>query len=180
MVENNTTLAIDTKENLLSGILGNIVQDATVSTFAKAFVFSPSYEDSILEPNFNNLIGIISFVGTLHWVFMLEIPKETALFLSNKFIGIEVPFESEDMVDLIGELINLVAGTVSTNLEKIGMKAQMSVPTVAKNRSVVPVLEGLAVLQDKYVISNYPFATKVVILTEHSVSKVEKFLKKTA
>ena len=44
---------------------------------------------------------------------MLAIPKETAINISEAFLGMELPIESDDMGDLIAELSNILAGDVA-------------------------------------------------------------------
>jgi chemotaxis protein CheX len=76
--------------------------------------------------------AIISFFGDVPWSLSWVLPRDTAVALSLKFAGFDIPFDSSDMGDVVGELVNVLAGDVVAELEKRRMKAQMSLPTVAR------------------------------------------------
>lgn len=80
------------------------------------------------------IVGIISFVGDLTWSIVLILPEATAEVMSKKFAGFDVPFESEDMGDVVGEMTNIIAGMVCGYLEKDCIQAQLSLPTVARGK----------------------------------------------
>lgn len=78
------------------------------------------------------IAGIISFVGDVPWTLTWILTRETAPILAQKFAGFEIPFESSDMGDMAGELVNVIAGEVVAQLEKRRIKVQMSLPTIAR------------------------------------------------
>lgn len=81
----------------------------------------------------NGIIGNVTVFNSEHTIsLMLAVPKDTALFFSEVFIGMELPFESDDMGDLIGEISNILAGDVAANVEKVGFRGQSSLPTATR------------------------------------------------
>lgn len=81
----------------------------------------------------NGIIGNISVFNTNHTLtLMVAIPKDTAVSLSEVFCGMELPFESDDMGDLVGEISNILAGEVAANAEQVGFVGQSSLPTVTR------------------------------------------------
>ncbi len=76
--------------------------------------------------------GIISFIGEVSWSLTWVLPHDIAPVLAQKFTGFEIPFDSPDMGEMAAELVNVLAGDVVAQLEKRCMKAQMSLPTVAR------------------------------------------------
>ncbi|HKK25115.1 MAG TPA: chemotaxis protein CheX [Gracilimonas sp.] len=112
-----------------------IVKDSVINTFASICGEPPQYleiEDDNKEP-LNGIIGNIAvFNPELTFSLMMAIPRETAMNISEAFIGIELPFESDDMGDLIGEIANILAGDVAANIEKIGFRGQSSLPTATR------------------------------------------------
>jgi len=44
----------------------------------------------------------------------------------------ELPFESDDMGNLVGEFSNILAGDVTANVEKVGFRGQSSLPTATR------------------------------------------------
>lgn len=80
--------------------------------------------------------AVISFFGDPVFSVVLGLPEATAAAVAEKFCGFEVPFDGPDMGDLVGELVNVMAGEVVARLEAGGKKAPMSLPTVARGQNV--------------------------------------------
>src|SRR5262249_54146675 len=74
----------------------------------------------------------ISFMGDVFWSLTWVLSKDAAPALAQKMTGMDIPFESPDMGDVAGELMNVLAGEVVLQLERRRIKAQMSLPNVAK------------------------------------------------
>ena len=87
----------------------------------------------------NVIIGIISLVGDVEWSVFLGMPSETAVATALKFAGFEIPFDSEDMGDAVGEMTNMLAGQMKLNLDQKGVRADISLPSVirAENMTVL-------------------------------------------
>ena len=108
-------------------------QDATIDAFTKICGEVEIVSEN--ETDFTNCMkidGIISFVGDLTWSLILVFPMESAEMMAKKFAGFDIPFDSEDMGDVVGELTNVLAGVLCGNLENEGVKSQMSLPTVTR------------------------------------------------
>ena len=82
------------------------------------------------------VIGVIAVVGDVDWSIFLGLPRDTAVALAAKFAGFEIPFESEDMGDAVGELTNILAGDVKRRLDAKGLKANISLPSVIRAESL--------------------------------------------
>lgn len=111
-----------------------MVKKSVINTFASMIGDTPDYipEDDGKGP-LNGIVGNIAVFNADHTLsLMLSIPRETALSLSEVFIGMELPFESDDMGDLIGEISNILAGDVAANVEKVGFRGQSSLPTATR------------------------------------------------
>ena len=80
----------------------------------------------------NILVALISLVGEVEWSVFLGLPAGTAEAVALKFAGFEIPFDSPDMGDAIGELANIFAGDIKTKLAKEGIKVEISLPNVLK------------------------------------------------
>ncbi len=85
------------------------------------------------------IVAVISLIGDLEWTIYLGLPGETAVAAVSKFAGFEVPFDSEDMGDAVGELANILAGEAKANLDRRGVKVELSLPSVirAENMEVL-------------------------------------------
>jgi chemotaxis protein CheX len=82
------------------------------------------------------LASIISFVGETRWSYTLTITEPVAFTLVEKFCGMALPFDSDDMADAVGELVNVIAGEVTVQLEKRKLRGKMSLPTVLRGVGV--------------------------------------------
>lgn len=113
-----------------------IVKESVINTFASICggdaPQSIEMEDEEKEP-LNGIIGNVAvFNPELTFSLMMAFPKETALNISEAFIGMELPFESHDMGDLIAEIANILAGDVAASIEKLGFRGQSSLPTATR------------------------------------------------
>lgn len=111
-----------------------MVKISVINTFASICGSEPEYVQSNgADGPLDGVIGTIAVFNHNHTLsLMLAIPKNTALSLSEVFIGMEIPFESDDMGDLIGEISNILAGDVAANIEKVGFRGQSSLPTATR------------------------------------------------
>lgn len=110
------------------------VKESVLNTFESIIGEPLNYkeEDDGNEP-LNGIVGNVTVFNSEHTLsLMLAIPKETALYFSKVFIGMELPFKSDDMGDLIGEISNILAGDVAANVEKVGFRGQSSLPTATR------------------------------------------------
>jgi len=82
------------------------------------------------------ILGIISLMGDVDWGVCIGMPKETASALAELFAGFAIPFESDDMSDCIGELSNILAGTIQRTLNARGLKADISLPSVMRGQKL--------------------------------------------
>ncbi len=85
------------------------------------------------------IIAVISLVGDVDWSVFLGLPRQTATSVAAKFAGFEIPFDSADMGDAIGELSNILGGQVKALLDRRSVKADISLPSVmrAENMAVL-------------------------------------------
>jgi chemotaxis protein CheX len=83
------------------------------------------------------LVGVLSLVGDVCLTMMLALPRGTALSIGRKFIGGGLDADAGELQDLVGELVNIVAGDAAARLESLGLAVQLSLPAVIEG-------EGLA------------------------------------
>lgn len=78
------------------------------------------------------VLAVIALVGEVEWSLFLGLPGTTAMAVAKKFAGFDIPFDSPDMGDAIGEITNILAGKVKALLDGRGVKAEISLPTVMR------------------------------------------------
>lgn len=113
----------------------------------------------------NGIVGNVTVFNSEHTLsLMLAIPKESALYFSKVFIGMELPFESDDMGDLIGEISNILAGDVAANVEKVGFRGQSSLPTATRGSDLTLFMPNKPPTEKlKFVSENSEFWLTMVI-----------------
>jgi chemotaxis protein CheX len=110
-----------------------VLKDSTIGTFSAICGAKPTFEGNTgMDPDRGGVRGIIAVVGDLSWSVSLAFPPETAQAIALKFSGFDIPYDSDDMNDVIGELANVMAGDVVARLDSAGVKVKMSLPTVAR------------------------------------------------
>lgn len=108
--------------------------------------------------------GIISFVGDLTWSLILVLPHDSAELMAQKFAGFEIPYDSEDMGDVVGELTNVLAGVLCGRLEGVGIKSQMSLPTVTRGSDFEQLLSDNLLVRKMYFLTNgIHFMVKLIV-----------------
>ena len=71
--------------------------------------------------------SIIGFSGEMTGSVVVSFQKDAALRLVAAFAGAEIPFDSPDFADAVGELANMIAGSAKKDL---GVFASITVPSV--------------------------------------------------
>lgn len=92
-------------------------------------------EDGGLATN-EIIIGIVSLVGEAEMSIFIGLPRGTAPALVAKFAGFEVPYESPDMGDAVGEVANILGGGMKNLLDAKNIKVNISLPTVMRAESI--------------------------------------------
>ncbi len=82
------------------------------------------------------VIAVISLVGDIDWSVFFGLPRDTAVSLSAKFAGFDIPFDSADMGDVVGEITNVFAGRVKAILDVRQINTDISLPSVMRASSM--------------------------------------------
>lgn len=120
----------------LATVITESLQVSVGVTFASIFGQPPTTTPVEQSEPCARLASVISFFGAQPWTLTLVVPEPTSVAIAVKFTGFEVPFDSTDMGDVVGELTNVLAGQVVADLARRGVQAQMSLPTVARGNDV--------------------------------------------
>lgn len=93
------------------------------------------------------LAAIISFVGETKWSLTVMVTEEVGVAMVEKFCGFAIPFDTEDMADAVGELVNVIAGEVTLQMEKRKVRGRMSLPIVLRGHGLQLVANRAAARQ---------------------------------
>jgi len=129
------------KEGVIPEELSDCVRDSVASVFNMIMGAEPSYDgDDDSKTLGEGVVGTISFTGDITWLLMLTLPRSSAEKIALKFVGVDIPYDSEDMGGVVAELANCLAGDIVARLSGIGIKTAMSLPTMLRGIDVEPIL----------------------------------------
>ncbi len=140
------------------------IREAAVSTFSMICGEDPDYLGVVADhDDGDRIIGIMSLVGAQPLSVMISLPRDTAVALSEVFAGFEIDFDSADMGDVVGELVNVFAGAAVAQLQQAGLEFNMSLPTVVRGTDMaMPLPEGLQTLRVRMQVPGGPFDVRLV------------------
>jgi two-component system, chemotaxis family, chemotaxis protein CheY len=78
----------------------------------------------------NVVFGLVTVLGDVQWSVVLGFEESAAAGVASRMAGFEIPFDSPDIGDAIGEVTSLVAGQMKRMLVARGLSVDCSLPTV--------------------------------------------------
>ncbi|MDD2308346.1 MAG: chemotaxis protein CheX [Desulfuromonadaceae bacterium] len=109
------------------------VIDATKEVFSTMVMMEITDEFPLKEPvsRFKcSITGMVGFAGTYSGVISIHCPVALALKITSNMLGLDCDEVNEDLNDAIGEIANMLGGSVKQVLSKGGLDVKLSIPTV--------------------------------------------------
>ena len=112
--------------------IANKIIDATVDIFTTMVMMDitagePSSD--VMRPLRASTTGTIGLGGLYKGMLAIHIPNEVAMAITSSFLGMEVEDVNEDVLDAVGELTNMLGGSVKAILSESGSDIQLSLPS---------------------------------------------------
>ena len=108
--------------------------EATVGVFRELFGLEPEYLNPYLvqkdDRNEWDISGIIGIGGDSRGVVVVSLSGQLAAALTAKLVGGPVQLDDPDIVDAVGEIVNIIAGNAKKGLEQY--RLEISLPTIVK------------------------------------------------
>ena len=114
-------------------MLAKYVIDATRDVFSTMVMMDPADDYPLKEPIHTfrcSITGMVGFAGIYSGVISIHCPVKLALQVTSNMLGIEADEVNEDLNDAIGEVANMLGGSVKQVLSKGGLDVRLSIPTV--------------------------------------------------
>ena len=114
-------------------MLANYIINATREVFTTMVMMEPKDEFPMQEPvsRFKcSITGMVGFAGTYSGVISIHCPVPLALKITSSMLGMECDEVNDDLNDSIGEIANMLGGSVKQVLSKGGLDVKLSIPTV--------------------------------------------------
>ena len=109
------------------------VIDATKEVFSTMVMMEVVDDFPLKEPvsRFKcSITGMVGFAGTYSGVISIHCPVALALKITSNMLGVECDEVNDDLNDAIGEIANMLGGSVKQVLSKGGLDVKLSIPTV--------------------------------------------------
>ncbi|KAB0671635.1 chemotaxis protein CheX [Oryzomonas sagensis] len=113
--------------------LARYVIDATKDVFSTMVMMDPADDYPLKDPIHRfqcSITGMVGFAGIYSGVISIHCPVALALQITSSMLGMECEEVNEDLNDAIGEIANMLGGSVKQVLSKGGMDVKLSIPTV--------------------------------------------------
>jgi len=87
-------------------------------------------ENNINIPGKKDISGIIGLGGSLAASIIVHFEKESALKVTSNMLGVEYEEINNDVIDAVGEITNMIAGGIKTELSLLGFELDQGLPIV--------------------------------------------------
>jgi chemotaxis protein CheX len=84
-----------------------------------------------------DISGIIGLSGKVIGTVALSFPQATALAVCNKFMSADLKEMNGEILDAVGELVNIVAGNAKKSLSEFSIEISLPSVIVGKNHRIV-------------------------------------------
>ena len=106
--------------------------EATTEIFESMLMMEAIPQPPLTEEVHNfkcSVSGIVGLAGTCKGMISIHTPDSVAMALTGAFLGMEVEEIDEDVKDAIGELSNMLAGSIKEALSENGKDIKLSIPS---------------------------------------------------
>jgi len=114
--------------------IGKSISKTILELFDSMLSMEVQGVDSCTDPGLegNRFVGAVSYAGGVTGVVSVHVSNEFSRLMTASMLGIELDqIEDEEQVkDVIGEVCNIVAGNLKTDLIHAGLSFVMSTPTI--------------------------------------------------
>ena len=114
-----------------------IIIDATTEIFSSMIMLEaiPQTPLSSRDPDFIcSVSGMIGMAGLYRGMLAIHAPTDVALAITGSFLGMEPAEVDDDVRDAIGELANMLAGSIKHLLSDQGSDIKLSIPSTICGR----------------------------------------------
>lgn len=112
--------------------LAKCISDATQEIF-QSMLMSEAHPSEPL-PNRSNkfkdsVSGLVGLAGNYRGMLAIHVPNAVAMSITSKFLFVDVDEINDDVKDAIGELANMLAGSVKSMLTETGTGLKLAIPS---------------------------------------------------
>ncbi len=122
----------------------NIVE-STEEIFSSMVMLDVTLDGSVTElPPLmeDNVTGTIGLAGTRKAVLAIHFPSTVAANVTASFLGMEADEVADDVDDAIGEVANMLGGSIKGFLDEKGSDIELSLPSIIRGSSYTLNIKG--------------------------------------
>jgi chemotaxis protein CheX len=112
--------------------LAKCISDATQEIFQSMLMAEarPSTPLSTRSNVFKDSVsGLVGLAGNYRGMLAIHVPNAVAMSITSKFLFMDVEEINDDVKDAIGELANMLAGSVKSMLTETGTGLKLAIPS---------------------------------------------------
>lgn len=150
------------EEEQMTELLQNAVQETFMTTFG-------GYPDLLYFDNFNEMeeecvISSIGFTGSIEGSCSLCLPDSSACNMVSKMIGQTVDEINVEIIDGVGEIVNIILGSIKMKLQGSNYDFTISVPSYIKGSRMVILsdIKKTVTIHRNYKYENVVFAISIM------------------
>lgn len=141
--------------------------ESTIAVFSTMVGIEPTKDKLYIKKGDQSAFdvsGVIGLAGQASGSVIISMPKDLSLEIVSKFIGEEKTDIDEEVVDAIGELINMIAGSSKKVFSEKGLRFKISIPNVIIGQGhTIKKPSGVPCLGVKFNVGDKEFAIEVVL-----------------
>jgi chemotaxis protein CheX len=106
--------------------------DSTQEIFSSMIMLDVTPGEPFIRNNdrlVNSISGIIGLAGSTRGMLAIHMANDAALAITTAFLGMDVKKIDDDVRDAIGELANMLAGSIKSILDPAGSDIKLSMPS---------------------------------------------------
>lgn len=111
--------------------------ESTLSVFSTMVGLEPTKQEVYIKKGENpayDISGVIGLAGQANGSVVISMPEALALKIVSNFMGEECKEVDEEVIDAIGELINMIAGSTKKVFSEKGLRFKISIPNVIEGK----------------------------------------------
>ena len=127
------SMEITERIHLTEEQMAGFIVSATNEVFTTMVMMDPTPDYPLKTPvsHFEcSVSGIVGFAGIYSGTISIHCPLPLALKVTGSMLGIDCDEAGDDLDDAIGEVANMLAGSVKQVLSKGGLDIKLSIPTI--------------------------------------------------
>jgi chemotaxis protein CheX len=132
----------------LQSTLAREIERATLSVFATmvgANLLREAYKSAAFDSHHRNVVSTVDLTGSIQGIAQVGYTLPLATYIACQMLQVDPPVAGADVLDALGEVANMIVGSMKAPLEGRLGRIQIGLPTVALHAAMSPFSPSLSV-----------------------------------